>query len=635
MKKKLFLGLVAFIAIAAYAQNYQPTPLLKARANTIMDNGLSNSISPSKLITLPDVKSGIQRIPFGSSFNMLTLLEPYNNNCDYNADLGIMMFTHRAGGAYGGTSGDIRCCFTPYFGTSLSTAVFLQQGNNRMRYPGGAIYNPSGNITLANAMAIITGPVTDGTNWVYNYFCTQKLNGTSIKYRFEPTYDTLKAANINLTVCDGGKIRVAGKVSQNVSGSLRYPYFYFRSGQVQGDSVLWNATEYKFKNYYQDRLFSNDTTSWAFSPYMAFSNDGMTGYFYVIGLDAADYAINSGPKPIVWKTIDGGTTWTKLPLLDLSTLNNKISPWIKPTRATLYGPNYVYRPGIMSGATVEEGNFPGIVDINGNLHIACNIEGMFSSNIDSLNYTYQYNLWNIFDLHTTSTGWDVNLVDTIHAGIDKGIIFSDQYLDHNYHIAKNADGSKIFLMWTDTDLDTSNYMPDIHARAFDMVSGYSTPSKKMTAQTDYYLFNASQEVVDSSGTYFMPATFAIIGGSTGTVDDEPTHTFVKGLKFSPAEFNIAVGINQNELSETVIDNVSFNPNPAIDHVSINFSIDKASNVKISIFNLLGKEVYNKYYGKIIAGESRITLNTSDLTSGIYFFTVQAGSDRITKKIVIE
>jgi hypothetical protein len=632
MKKILFLGLAVFIAYATTAQNYEPAPLLKPRANAKMDNGLSTSNSPLKVTTLPDAKAGIQRIPFGSSLNMLTLLGAENNNFVYDKDLGIMMFTHRAGGAYGGLGGDIRCHYTPYFGTPIDSAVFAQQGNNRMRYPCGVIYNPTGNTNPDSAMAIITGPCTDGTNWVNNFYCTQKLDGSSIKYHLEATGDTLKPANINLTVCDGGKIRAAGKVSQVTAGSLRYPYFYYRGGQVQGDSVLWDAYVYPFKNTYQDRLFSNDTTSWAFAENMAFSKDGMTGYFYNMGLEITDDAFNSGPKPIVWKTIDGGTTWTKLPLLDLSTLNADISPWIKPTRATLYSTNPVYRPGIMAGSTVEENNFPGIVDMNGNLHIACNIEGMYSNHPDSLDYTYQYNVWNMFDLHTTSTGWAVNIVDTIHAGIDKGATFSDQNLDHSYHVARNADATKLFFMWTDTDLDTSNYMPDIHARAFDLVSGKFTASKKLTFETDYILFNATQNVVDSNGTFFMPATFAIPGGSTGTVDAEPTHYFVKGLKFLTAEFEPDFGINDITLSS---DNVSVNPNPAKDFVNIKLNLTKAANVKITVYNLLGSEVLSKSYGKLISGDSKLTLNTSDLNSGIYFFTVQAGSDRITKKIIVE
>jgi hypothetical protein len=630
MKKVLFLCLVAFIAFATSAQNYKPAPLLKARANKILDKGIATSMSPVKKINLTEAKTAVQRIPFGSSFNLLTLLEPYNNNVAYNAGLGIMMFTHRAGGTYGGASGDLRCHYTNYFGTNIDSLVFLQQGTNRMRYPGGVIYNPAGNTNPANAMAIVSGPTTDGANWLYNFFATQKFDGSSIKYHFEATNDTLKPASINLTVCDGGKVKVCGKVGQ-VATSLRYPYFYFKRGQVQGDSVAWDTIPYKFMNSYHDRLFSNDTTYWAFAPNMAFSKDGMTGYFYVMGWDASDPGINSGPGPIVWKTTDGGTVWNKMPLLDLSTLNGQLKDWIKPTRLTLFNDTSTqdFRPGIMSGSTVEEENFPGIVDCNGNLHIAAMIEGMYSKDPDSLEYTYAYPGFRIFDLHTTTTGWGVNLVDTIYAGIDKNVTLTDQNLDHNFHIAKSLDATKLFFMWTDTRLDTSNYLPDIYARGFDLTANKATDPIDMTFQGDYYFFNASEDVVDSSGSFFLPATFAKITGTT--IDAEPTHTFIKGMKISPDQF---VGIYEND-PIAAINNVTVSPNPAKDYINVNISITHPSNLKVNVYNLLGSEVINKDFGKHMAGDSRLVLSTNSLHSGIYFVSVQAGNERVTKKIVVE
>ncbi|HOY33010.1 MAG TPA: T9SS type A sorting domain-containing protein [Bacteroidales bacterium] len=623
MKKVLFLILAVTIAFAANAQKHQPSPLLKERAKTILDIGVSSNHGPLKPATLTDSKA-IDRIPFGSSLNMLTLTATEANTCVYNKDLDYLMFTHRAGGAYGGSSGDIRCHFTPYVGaTAIDSVEFIHQGTNLMRYPGGVIYNPAGNTDPANAYAIITGPCTNGSGWVNNYFCSQKLDGSSIKFHFEALNDTFRPPYVNLTACDGGKIKAAG-LNATVGG-----LFYFKNGQIQGDSVAW-STDYMFINSYQTRHFSNDTTPWAFSPYMAFSKDGMTGYFYVMALEATDDMLANGPRPVVWKTIDGGLTWNKMAIPNLSTMSAKMKSVLKPIRSTLELDSslFVYRPGIMSGATVEETNFPGVVDMNGNLHIAVNVEGMYSNHPDSLFYTYAYNMWNMFDLHTTSTGWDIELVDTIHAGIDKGVVLSDQYLDHSFHVARNEAADKIFFMWTDTDLDTANYMPDIHARMFDVTAGTFHASNKLTSQSDYYLFNAAHDVVDNNnGTYYLPATFAVINGSD--TDAEPTHHFIKGMIYP-----IPTGINENENAVT-INNVSVNPNPAIDYVNVDFKIDRPANVKVSVYNLLGKEVLSKNYGKQAAGASRVKLNTSDFSSGIYFFTVQAGNERITKKVVIE
>ncbi len=624
MKKILFLGLAALITFSATAQKSQPAPLLKERAKTYLDQDVQvQQTGPVKQLTLTDAKS-ITRIPFGSSFNLLTLLASEENNCDYNADLDLIMFSHRAGGTYGGSSGDIRCHYTPFNGaTAIDSVEFIHQGTDLMRYPGGVIYNPAGNTNPANAMAIITGPCTGGSGWTKNYFCSQKLDGSSIKYHMEAVNGVYKPFYVNLTACDGGQIKVCG-INTDEAGT-----FYFRKGQVEADSVNWLSPVYEFTNSYEVRHFSNDTTPWAFAPNMAFSQDGQTGYFYVMGWEAADDGINSGPKPIVWKTVDGGTSWNKLPVLDLSTLNTKLSSFIWPTRATMYGDPalYVYRPGIMCGATVEETNFPGVVDMNGNLHIGVNIEGMYSNDIDSLTYTYAYHPWSIADLHTTSTGWDVDLIDTINAGIDKGVILSDQNLDHCFHAATTEDASKILFMWTDTELDTSNYMPDIHANMFYASNNQVGTAQTLTSQQDYYFFNAAHRIVDNGNdTYCIPATFAAINGNT--TDAEAIHNFIKGLCYSP------VGIKENE-NIVSINNVSVTPNPANDFVNVDFKLDKPVNVKVSVYNLLGKEVMNKDCGKQTSGESRVTLNTSNFSSGIYFMTLQAENEKVTKKVVIK
>ncbi|HNW53898.1 MAG TPA: T9SS type A sorting domain-containing protein [Bacteroidales bacterium] len=84
-----------------------------------------------------------------------------------------------------------------------------------------------------------------------------------------------------------------------------------------------------------------------------------------------------------------------------------------------------------------------------------------------------------------------------------------------------------------------------------------------------------------------------------------------------------------------MNNVSVTPNPANDFVNVDFKLDKPVNVKVSVYNLLGKEVMNKDCGKQTSGESRVTLNTSNFSSGIYFMTLQAENEKVTKKVVIK
>jgi hypothetical protein len=40
-------------------------------------------------------------------------------------------------------------------------------------------------------------------------------------------------------------------------------------------------------------------------------------------------------------------------------------------------------------------------------------------------------------------------------------------------------------------------------------------------------------------------------------------------------------------------------------------------------------------GKMTAGQHKMVIDASELTSGIYFYTVKAGEGRITKKMIVE
>jgi hypothetical protein len=504
-----------------------------------------------------------------------------------------------------------------------------------MRYPCGVIYNPTGNTNPDNAYAVITGPVTDGSGWLRNFYCSQKLDGSNVKFRLEPTLDTFAPPYNNLTVCDGGVFWVGGKLTSLVSteATIQTGDRYIRKGVFNTDSVDWTGYRHNFYNNYKSRQFSNDTTPWAFNDGMAWSKDGMTGYFYVIGWEDADDALLSGPKPIVWKTIDGGTTWNRMPKVELSDMNAKFGDYIKPTRVTLELDTslWIYRPGIMCGSTVEENHSPGIVDMNGNLHIACMVEGMYSSDPDSLEYTYAANPWNIFDIHTTSTGWDATIIDTIHAGIDEQIVLSDEYRDHDFHVAKTDDESVIFFIWTDTRTEDMNISPEIYVKAFDLTAAVNTPTIQMTNEFDYYYVNAAQQAIDSNGYYFVPCTFAVINGST--TDAEPTHNFIKGIKITPNMFDPDYSVEENTVINST--DVVISPNPAQDFVNVRFNLTVASKIKVSAYNLVGSEVITKDMGTYNAGSNLVKLNINDLPSGIYFVTLQAGNSRVTKKVIVE
>jgi hypothetical protein len=82
-------------------------------------------------------------------------------------------------------------------------------------------------------------------------------------------------------------------------------------------------------------------------------------------------------------------------------------------------------------------------------------------------------------------------------------------------------------------------------------------------------------------------------------------------------------------------NVSQNyPNPSKDATSINVSLDKASDVTITVANVIGQVMSNSTFNGVAVGTHKFDINTNALESGVYFYTVKAGNNTITKKMTI-
>ena len=76
------------------------------------------------------------------------------------------------------------------------------------------------------------------------------------------------------------------------------------------------------------------------------------------------------------------------------------------------------------------------------------------------------------------------------------------------------------------------------------------------------------------------------------------------------------------------------PNPFNPTTQIQYDIPKATFVRLSVYNVLGQEVAELVNGQQTAGKYVTTFNGSKLTSGIYFYRLQAGNFVQTKKLVL-
>lgn len=76
------------------------------------------------------------------------------------------------------------------------------------------------------------------------------------------------------------------------------------------------------------------------------------------------------------------------------------------------------------------------------------------------------------------------------------------------------------------------------------------------------------------------------------------------------------------------------PNPFNPTTEIEYEIPNTAFVELSVYDILGKKIRTLVNGEKIAGKHKVTFNASDLSNGIYFYTLRSGRFSETKKMVL-
>lgn len=98
---------------------------------------------------------------------------------------------------------------------------------------------------------------------------------------------------------------------------------------------------------------------------------------------------------------------------------------------------------------------------------------------------------------------------------------------------------------------------------------------------------------------------------------------------------VPVALNVGVAEEAIMKNsFSIYPNPANDNVTITFGMQKPETVVVSLYDITGKLIQT-FNNQANAGANQLTLNVSQLNSGIYFVNATVGDQRISQKLVVE
>jgi len=170
------------------------------------------------------------------------------------------------------------------------------------------------------------------------------------------------------------------------------------------------------------------------------------------------------------------------------------------------------------------------------------------------------------------------------------------------------------------------------------------------------------------GYYHRHVLKAMLGGPFGSASSLPA-TIVEGTPYSKVyTFTLPAGMKEKDVKivglvqkynvnakkrailnskETHLDGFSsvpsldfvlelnVYPNPALHNTNVYFNLSQKKNVEISLYNVLGQQVYAVNMGETLPGTHVQNINVSSLSKGLYQMIVKFDDNMMTKKVVVE
>ncbi len=652
MKKILLSTLAIGLVVSISAQTakhivHLKTNIVKA-TTTIKDAPSTNVAIPAKndVKKGKSIETGVTVDSIGQAANPLGLYNGGRTALWADPNINSVMFTHREVSPSGSISYD----YSTDGGTTFTVnhVVFISAYNGA-RYPQGLIYNPSGNTTAANAYAVTFAALRDGSNpdaassgdWGGYAIATNAFGQATPLVE-----DTMHSHGAyRQAIPDAMHINpVSGKVwvvEPALINSLNNGY----TDSLIINQGVFNSTTHAVE-YTQSLLYApvsvmtSGKNAACLTPRIAFAPDGQKGWISFLSCNDPALVADSCYYPILYKTTDGGATWTGPINVDISSI-----PSVK---------NFISDSllGVLLGHAVVTGT-PGTrdsilyttafdddmaVDANGNPYIAIDI----SIGVGSWSVSSKPGALGMFTVYSTDGGttWDGKFdsyIETLRGTFGTGSTVISE--DNRPQISTDWAGTKMFTSWIDTDtiLYTSangNYYPDIHVRGLDCVTKNMTPAFDVSknhgvADGGSYMGTASYYVFKTGTTYTLPFAFQIFDPTDATT--EAQFYYINGFTLTDADFTS--GINEQSSN---INFVSQNyPNPFNGNTQITVGLLKSCDLSVNVVNMIGQSVETINMGNVAAGNHNIIIDGSKLNSGIYFYTVTAGGNSVTHKMIVE
>jgi hypothetical protein len=136
----------------------------------------------------------------------------------------------------------------------------------------------------------------------------------------------------------------------------------------------------------------------------------------------------------------------------------------------------------------------------------------------------------------------------------------------------------------------------------------------------------------------MPNGFNMITLSTGGNDSINTNfdEIRLGTDWKSVSYTLAAtSVSKKELTSpskfALLQNY---PNPFNPSTNIAFTLNKAGNTRLTVFDILGRQVAVLVDGMQTEGQHTVTFNASRFASGVYFYRLESAGTVVAKKMVL-
>lgn len=518
-------------------------------------------------------------------------------------------------------------------------------GGFQARYPQGAIYNPVGNTDPDNAYYHYFAPTLDGSNtsgtltWGGYAYGVKNLGAGSTATQ----HDRPSSGDFHQFLPSGFTITQTGDAwmiddDELSNGDGTYTY----NGNLIVGRGIWDTDLSDFVYDFQLWPMDINPGDGINDTKVAFAPDGLTGYVCVMS-QLPDLLPHTSYHPILFKTTDGGETWSDPIEVQLGGIGGleAVQNFIADSMlVAFFDPDPVpprdeidYFMGYEIDLSVDMWGNPHIIGL---VTIADNVAGSIYT---SEGLIAMFHIWSD---DQGSTWESFNLSNIKRFSATFGVSPNQIVMYNRPQVATTQDGAIIFFSWIDTEIATvaDNSQPDIFFREYlptlkahgDAAENVTTFSAGMWSAyygcMSHYVF---ADVTETEYTYTCTIPFVYEQMGAGNDPTLPVQ-FYYIPDFVKTYVITGIGDKETGFAGKVSQNY---PNPFSKTSVVNVDLKEKGNLTLVVTNLVGQQVMQIDRGEVPAGNYQFTIDGTKLGNGIYFYTVNSGKGSVTKKMVIE